>query len=85
MQTYKEVHTFDARDLRIWGVDLKDPTFMADYNAERAFWEADGRKKGGMEPAILYLLAKKHRKGVAIEPESKEPEKKIVKKELQTA
>lgn len=60
MQEYKEVHGMDRRDLQIWGAPLKDEAFLADYNAERKFWEAGGRKKGQMDGFILYQLAKKH-------------------------
>lgn len=84
----KEVNHQDRRDLMIWGVDVKDPVFLEDYNTERAFWEAGGRKRGGMDETILYLLAKKHSKNLPkVEEvvEQKAPAPAKPKKDLQPA
>lgn len=67
MQEYKEVHHMDRRELLIWGVPIKDAEFLKDYNAEREFWEAGGRKKGQMDSFVLYQLAKKHHVPVVAE------------------
>lgn len=78
-----EVHGLDRRDLLMWGVDIRDKAFLADYREERTFWEAGGKKRGSMDQAILYLLAKRHRKVDQAEAEKKAASKP--KKELQPA